>query len=384
MQGFGRKKKKDPGTGGEIPVHAVQTGSFHSWEHPSLLSGGTTPQERRLYGALRESVPIIDAALGKLVRLTGGFQIRCRETAVQTELDHWMRSVQVNGAQKGVQSFLDVFLEQLLLYGTAVGEVVLSPEGFPAALYNASLEDLELRQDSPLELNVYRWEKGEYRPLPWPELVLTAAMRPDAGSAFGVSLLRGLPFVTDILMKIYHTIGVNWQRVGDVRFAVTYKPSTESDRAFARERASQIAGEWKRAMSSPNPADFVAVGDVSIQTIGADGKILDSNVPVRQMLEQIVAKLGLPPFLLGLSWSSTERMSSQQADILTSELEAYRRMLEPVVRKICDLWFRLQGLSPQYTLEWDAITLQDETETAQARLANAQARKLELEFPEKE
>ena len=45
--------------------------------------------------------------------------------------------------------------------------------------------------------------------------------------------------------------------------------------------------------------------------------------------------MGIPPFLLGLTWSSTERMSSQQADILTSELEAYRRLLNPVIEKIC-------------------------------------------------
>ncbi len=68
-------------------------------------------------------------------------------------------------------------------------------------------------------------------------------------------------------------------------------------------------------------------------------------MPVRQMLEQIVAKLGLPPFLLGLSWSSTERMSSQQADVLTSELEAYRRVLTPVVLKVCRTWLMLEGLS---------------------------------------
>ena len=37
-----------------------------------------------------------------------------------------------------------------------------------------------------------------------------------------------------------------------------------------------------------------------------------TNVPVRQLLEQLIAKLSIPPFLLGLSWSSTERMSSQQ------------------------------------------------------------------------
>ena len=117
--------------------------------------------------------------------------------------------------------------------------------------------------------------------------------------------------------------------------------------------------------------DFVAVGDVSIQVIGADKQILDSEVPVRQMLEQIVAKLGVPPFLLGLSWSSTERMSSQQADILTSELEAYRRLLNPVIDRICTLWIRLHGRTEPFDIVWNDITLQDATELAQADLTRA-------------
>lgn len=65
--------------------------------------------------------------------------------------------------------------------------------------------------------------------------------------------------------------------------------------------------------------------------IGADNQIIDTQVPVRQMLEQIVAKLGLPPFILGLSWSTTERMSQQQAEILASELESYRELLNSVI-----------------------------------------------------
>ena len=63
--------------------------------------------------------------------------------------------------------------------------------------------------------------------------------------------------------------------------------------------------------------DFVAVGDVDIKVIGGDAPILDSQVPVRQVLEQIVAKTSIPPFMLGLNWNSTERMSAQQADNLT-------------------------------------------------------------------
>ena len=102
------------------------------------------------------------------------------------------------------------------------------------------------------------------------------------------------------------------------------------------------------------------------------------------MLEEIVAKMGIPPFLLGLSWSSTERMSSQQADILTSELEAYRRLLNPVIEKICTLWMRLHGLEPKFTIEWDTITLQDAVDLADARLMNAQAAQIEETCKQKE
>ena len=115
------------------------------------------------------------------------------------------------------------------------------------------------------------------------------------------------------------------------------------------------------------------MGDVSIRVIGADNQIPDSQVPVRMLLEQIVSKLSIPPFLLGLTWSSTERMSSQQADILTSELEFYRRQLEGCISRICGLFLKLRGEPAEFRIEWDNINLQDEVELARARLLNAQA-----------
>ncbi len=237
---------------------------------------------------------------------------------------------------------------------------------------------MELKAVSPLHTEIYRREPGGSVKVKYPELVFCSALNPPPGSARGVSLLHGLPFVSGILIQIYNTIGVNWERLGNVRFAVTYKPTNDAaDRAYAKERAQQIAGEWSRAMRKDSVSDFVAVGDVSIKAIGADNQILDSSVPVREMLEQIVAKLGLPPFLLGLSWSSTERMSSQQADILTSELEAYRRILNTVIHRICSLWLRLNGYEPEFTVEWEDITLQDEIESANARYLNAKAAQME-------
>ena len=122
--------------------------------------------------------------------------------------------------------------------------------------------------------------------------------------------------------------------------------------------------------------DFVASGDVDIRVIGADGPLLDSEVPVRQILEQLVARTGIPPFLLGLSWSTTERMSSQQADILTSEIDAIRRSVEPVLERLCELWLRLHGYDSRMEVLWDEVNLQDEDMAAKAELYRAQAESL--------
>ena len=355
-----------------------ETGAVSVQTRPAGLGGlPVNAGERELYRALRERVPIIDAAIYKLRRLIGSFTVSCPDPEAQARLREFLAGVQVNAAGAGVHEFLGIYLEELITYGNAVGEMVVSG-GRLAALYNAGLRDLDLEPDGALGIKVSVVEAGGRRACPYPELLLVSALNPAAGSPWGTSLLRGLPFVSGVLLQIYQTIGVNWERMGNVRFAVTCRP--EGGMGNAVGRARQVAEEWKKVMSSHAPRDFVAIGDISIQAIGADHQILESEVPVRQMLEQIVAKLGLPPFLLGLSWSSTERMSSQQADVLTSELEAYRRILTPVAQKICRTWLALEGYAPECSLEWEEITMQDEVDHANALYTAARARRLDAEL----
>ena len=45
----------------------------------------------RLYYMLRQAVPLIDAAVMKTVRLTGGFDVRCADPAAQSYLDRVLR-----------------------------------------------------------------------------------------------------------------------------------------------------------------------------------------------------------------------------------------------------------------------------------------------------
>ena len=342
-------------------------------------------QEHGLYRAMRETVPVIDAALDKIVRLTGGFNVRCTDRQRQELLDEFVKNVRVGASQQGLRQFVTAYLDCLLTYGNAVGEIVLDEFGEIYGLYNAALRDVAVqRGENVMDVQVCVSDGLAYKPVEYPQLVLYTALNPPPGKVRGVSLLRSLPFVADVLMKIFQSTSVNFERIANLRYAVTYRSGGAGlDRLQAKEIAQSIAVEWGEAMSSGKSGmvkDFVAVGDVDIKVIGADNQALDIEVPVRQMLEQIVAKLGIPPFMLGLHWSTTERMSTQQADILTSELESYRSLLDSVICKICETFLRLKGFGGKVQVHWEDINLQDQVEQANARLLNAQASELEEYF----
>lgn len=337
--------------------------------------------ELGVYESIREAIPVVDSAICKIVRLIGGFHISCEDPYLDEKVKTYLKDIKVGPCLRGIDSFLAVYLDQMLTYGTAIGEIITDADGCPAALYNANLKDVELRAGkNGMDLEIWAFgENSTIAPVPHPENLIVGMLNPSPGKLCGNSLLKGLPFVSSILLKIFQTIGTNWERMGNLRFAVTYRPDSNSyDPVSAGDRAADIAREWSKAMSDDGSVrDFVGVGDIDIKVIGADNQILDSSVPVRQMMEQIVSKTGLPPFLLGLSWSSTERMSSQQADMLTSELETYRKILEGAIRKIVGRFLAHHGCFEGFEIIWDDINLQDETELARARLLRSQAKQIE-------
>ena len=278
---------------------------------------------------------------------------------------------------------MDRYLDDLFTCGHALGEIVLTADGKDvAALLCADPEQVEVKVgDNPLDFRLCQAGLGERRELPWQDLLLFTPFQPTGDAPCGVSLLRSMPFMAGVLLRIFQATGQNWERAGNLRFAVVCKPG-EGEEAFAQERCDQVAQAWSAAMQAGREGsvrDFVAVGDVGIRVIGADGPVLDSQVPVRQILEQLVARTGIPPFMLGLSWSSTERMSAQQADMLTSEVTAIRRAVEPALCRGAELWLRLHGFDGNAEIVWEDINLQDVVEEARAELYHAQAEKLRRE-----
>ena len=59
-----------------------------------------TRAERELYASLRESVPLIDAAIGKLVRLTGSFRIASDSAECERTAADFIRRVRVGGSER--------------------------------------------------------------------------------------------------------------------------------------------------------------------------------------------------------------------------------------------------------------------------------------------
>ena len=333
-----------------------------------------------LYRALREAVPLLDAALIKIIRLSGGFSPQCpreRDTKILAKLFDEMPA---GYGQMGMQAFLDRFLDSLLTGGQAVGEMMIDPDtGRLAGVLCGDARGIEVKtQDNPLTLLfAKRDSSGNVIPFPRQDLLLFCALNPEPDAPFGVSILRGLPFLSNVLMKIYQTIGLNWERMGNLRYAVTYKPGEDSFDA-ARD-AGQIAEAWRDTMQTGPDGqvrDFVAVGDIQIKIIGVEGQILDSQTPVRQLLEQLLARTGIPPFMLGLNWSTTERMSSQQADMMTSEITALRRTVTPVLTRVLHMTQSLLGQPADGVIVWQPINLQDDVEEARAQLLRAQAEAL--------
>ena len=370
---------------GKRPFNKVSANADRIGNKPVFkLEGSDGFLEYELYDTLRKNIPVIDACIGKIIRLTGDFKLKAEKESVQPLLDRFAMDVPVGISGVSINTFADMYLDSLLTYGRAIGEILPDKSNRTiSGLWVGDGSIYRVRQGAGRnDIVISRAYGSEETHNLNTENVVYTALNPSPKHPDGVSILRGIPALSDILMRIYECIGQNFDRVGNVRYAVTYNPTDESDKAFAKERAMEIAQAWSDGMTAAkygNVKDFVAVGDVQIKVIGAENQLIDTEIPVRQILEQIISKLAIPPFLLGLNWSTTERMSSQQADILTSELEYYRRLLTPILRKIGLTFLRLNGIDSDVSVEWANINLQDEEALARARLYNAQAEQLEME-----
>jgi hypothetical protein len=360
-----------------------RTQSRQTWQNPYLAAVRQEIQQKadlKLYRLLRQMIPCLDTAINKLVLLLGQPEIIADEP-LKAEMEAWMKGVKVNHLQAGFASWLSNHVDSMLWSGKAVGEIVPNNAGNDIyALTNLDPETIILRPspDNPLDIIIAQRQTGNAEGVELDKAWLAVNLYNPGTDPHGVSLFRSLPFVSEILLTIEHSLRQTWERFGSPTFGVNWTaPDTFEDYDGAKTAAIMkgIEDSFVAAMEARKEGkvqDFFST-DVEVSVIGADGQVLDFKEPYEAIMQQIAGRTGLPYWMLGFPWGSTERLSTQQADVLISTLDGIWDELYPDLFRMLTLWRDMSGRRGEFEIRRHAATLQDAVESARADLFDAQA-----------
>ena len=144
--------------------------------------------------------------------------------------------------------FWTTYLDALLTNGRAVGEIVPDAEGREiAAVLCHRVEQLALREgETALDVRFCGYDAaGRLRELPRQELVLFTPLLPESENPYGVSLLRSMPFMAELLSTHLLRGGAE---LGALRATCASRWST-SRRARSRTARWRASGPscWRRS-----------------------------------------------------------------------------------------------------------------------------------------
>ncbi len=343
-------------------------------------------EDYQLSWKLREAIPLIDAAIMHLKRLIGFPEVEA-SPRLKKDIDDFLRYLPVNRMQTGAETWLQSHLDNSFTYGRAHTEIVLTADRRDVfSLVEVYTPTCGLRPTfDGYALNVVQYQFGGGVPLTLvPELLLTSVHDFRGDDPNGNSLIASLPFVSQILIKIYDAMRQQWERFGCPNYWVNWEPpenwndpeGTQGSAILAPMQQSLYQSDVDRANGKIR--HYFTLGKISLEVMGATGEVLEFSDTARAFCEQITAKTGIPPFLLGFSWASTERMSTAQAKTLTETIQAARAMVEPQIRQLIELRQRLVGRTGPFALKWPRVSLQDMIDESRSRQMDATAEQIEL------
>ncbi len=345
-----------------------------------------SPDDLLLFEQLINTVPIINAALSKTVELIGTAKFEHNDDAVEAELNDWLGRVSVNRIQHGFVNWQNTWMLDHLAYGRAHAEIIPSFDFKDIAaiqeLHPRTIVFRPLPDGYGVEIVQWQVGKGELTLLR-PETIVNAVYDVRTDNPYGNALLSGLPFMAEILASMATGVGRTWRRFGTPTNVMTYEPPenlNDPDGTITNSIVSNMVGyleNVQRRRENGDIADLGLAGKVTLSVLGAQDATLEFTQAARTITEHIVAKLGLPPMMLGLQWQAGERIGTEQAKLLSARIDAIRRALEPELLYIVQLRQTLAGQPADVTLCWDAPTLTDAIESAQGDLYAAQAEEKE-------
>ena len=364
---------------------AKQVASRPLWMAPAIsqFQIPANPNEKpyRLYKLLRDNIPPLSRALQTYCALLGDVEIVADDT-LKEEIEGFLNDVRVGPLMQGFRVLQGVHVRNHLLYGMAAYETV--PNNAGNDIYGVLPIDPETLafkpiDDNPMQVSIWQTQTGNATPVELPADWTTITLNDAETDPYGVSMFRGLPFVGEILLKLEECEQKLWELFGVPSYHVNMQlPEGWSDPDGSKTTAlmtpMQTAwAEAQRARRQGNVRDFHTAGEVTISVIGADSQAMDFQVPFRAMMEQIVSATGLPPWMLGFTWSTTERLSDNQADVMTQTIKGLQSELIPAFTGTVQRWLDITGRTGEFELQFCAVNLHDAVAGAQAKLNEANA-----------
>ncbi len=338
----------------------------------------------------RRTMPLFDRGINVLSELVGCPEIE-GSAAVVKDLTHWMREVPVNQHQQGLDQWIRGHLDGMLIYGKGVGEVV--PErglGDVQALVNIDPRSVLFQMTAdPLVLLPKQRQRHTHELLSLPrDLTVISVHGAHTDRPHGVSLFRSCPFIGRALRTVENSTVQNWQRLGSPPFHINAQLGDEvqdPQGTLAGEVLQDLKTAWDSVMGAGRDvdvaqvADYFTAGEVTVSVMGADGQVLEMAAPYRVFAEQVIAAIGLPPWMFGFHWSTAERLAAQQLEMAITRINGLRRAVEPQIRRVLELRQAFSGSRGDWELCWPKVSLADLESAAKAAMMDEQAQRQKVE-----
>lgn len=382
-----------------------------------------------LYEAIREALGPIDGAINMLNMLDGIIRVETESARLEAEIGEWMEGVRVGDLLTGYQAWYEMMGNERYEQGFCVGEWMLAKDKRDVARLNvadskgiyfkrAKDGEIEVWYKSPAKKagrrdgtdNIERVLRNNYPTITTLEQYLTqnqfAQLDPrsliylgynnEAGNPYGTSIIRSTEFDAKVLLTMKTALFNTWDRFGDPIFNVVLKKKqarTGTERGVPQpqldtERQALSNGLYNamNAKRQGNSADLINVigpnDELEITVLGADGQVLEVEMPARHILEQVVAKTGLPSWMLGFHWSTAERLAQRQGELALQSSRTRFANARPALRAPIEAMLRARGIAfkrGDWEIVQDLPSLQDILAQAQARFLNTQADMMERE-----
>jgi hypothetical protein len=364
-----------------------------SWGH-AFSEYAPEKQNIGLLRNLRSNIPILNAAIIKRQLLVGSYQFETfGDKGLKEKLDLFSENVNVNWLGQGLATWWMELMDSADECGGGYGELVPVKSGTDVhRLKTCRAEDFRFmfeKETGRVRIAV----KDEFSFLPVPlekeEFIYYLAFNQRDGSPQGYPLLWGLPFVGQIFLRIMKSWDNSAWRFADPSMMVIVKGGKGQDAGSVNATKAEVLNsissimKLKRRGQTADVGGAVAEGgDVKVEFLGGDQVIDSMEIPVKNILEQIVSATHIPPSLFGLSWATgtgAGTTTQGQVDILISLINKQRERIGYLLDRVLGTYLTMTGSSgKKFKLEWDEINLQDEVRTAQARKFNAEASEKEV------